>query len=110
MTCQLLGVVLEESTPEELKVNSELIKYQKYNFSQILMFGSVLIRCDGMSFQEHVTVRSSAVEVLLEIGKVCDIYLMEMILDDDSEVRNLCCLQFYLQYILYNPRYLLSQT
>ncbi|KAL1832711.1 hypothetical protein ACET3Z_002362 [Daucus carota] len=61
MTCQLLGVVLEESTPEELK--------------------------------EHVTVRSSAVEVLLEIGKVCDIYLMEMILDDDSEEKVLSALE-----------------
>lgn len=61
MTCQLLGVVLEESTPEEL--------------------------------QEHVTVRSSAVEVLLEIGKVCDIYLMETILDDDSEEKVLSALE-----------------
>ncbi|KAL8100635.1 peroxisome biogenesis protein 22-like [Apium graveolens] len=61
MTCQLLGVVLEESTPEEL--------------------------------QEHVTVRSSAVEVLLEIGKVCDVYLMETILDDDSEENVLSALE-----------------
>lgn len=61
MTCQLLGVVLEESTPEEL--------------------------------QEHVTVRSSAVEVLLEIGKVCDVYLMETILDDDSEEKVLSALE-----------------
>lgn len=61
MTCQLLGVVLEESTPEEL--------------------------------QEHASVRSSAVEVLLEIGKVCDVYLMETILDDDSEEKVLSALE-----------------
>lgn len=61
MTCQLLGVILEESTPEEL--------------------------------QEHATVRSPAVEVLLEISKVCDIYLMETILDDDSEERVISALE-----------------
>ncbi|CAM8955847.1 unnamed protein product [Rhodiola kirilowii] len=53
VTCQLLGVILEESTPEEL--------------------------------QKQATVRSSVVEVLLEITKYCDLYLMERVLDDDSE-------------------------
>ncbi|KAL5972801.1 hypothetical protein ACLOJK_039607 [Asimina triloba] len=53
VTCQLLGVILEESSPEEL--------------------------------QMHATVRSSVLEVLSEITKFCDLYLMERILDDGSE-------------------------
>ncbi|XP_008778899.1 peroxisome biogenesis protein 22-like isoform X1 [Phoenix dactylifera] len=52
VTCQLLGVILEETAPEEL--------------------------------QKHATVRSSVLEVLLEITKFCDVYLMERILDDES--------------------------
>ncbi|EEC78070.1 hypothetical protein OsI_17536 [Oryza sativa Indica Group] len=52
VTCRLLGVILEETTPEEL--------------------------------QNHVTVRPSVLEVLLEIAKFCDVYLMERILDDES--------------------------
>ncbi|XP_042500096.1 peroxisome biogenesis protein 22-like [Macadamia integrifolia] len=61
MTCQLLGVILEERSPEEL--------------------------------QEHATVRPSVVEVLLEISKYCDIYLMDRILDDESEERVLSALE-----------------
>ncbi|RWR93475.1 peroxisome biogenesis protein 22 isoform X1 [Cinnamomum micranthum f. kanehirae] len=52
VTCRLLGVILEESSPEEL--------------------------------QKHVTVKSSVLEVLLEIAKICDLYLMERVLDDES--------------------------
>lgn len=52
VTCRLLGVILEENSPEEL--------------------------------QRHVTVRFSVLEVLLEMTKLCDIYLMETILDDES--------------------------
>ncbi|KAG6505480.1 hypothetical protein ZIOFF_037836 [Zingiber officinale] len=52
VTCQLLGVVLDETTPEEL--------------------------------QTRATVRSSVLEVLLQISKFCDVYLMERILDDES--------------------------
>ncbi|XP_078175842.1 peroxin 22 isoform X1 [Carex rostrata] len=52
VTCRLLGVILEETTPEEL--------------------------------QDKVTVRSSVLEVLHEIAKFCDVYLMERILDDES--------------------------
>ncbi|PWZ40192.1 Peroxisome biogenesis protein 22 [Zea mays] len=52
-TCRLLGVILEETAPEEL--------------------------------QNHVTVKPSVVEVLLEIAKNCDVYLMECVLDDESE-------------------------
>nr|CAB3488355.1 unnamed protein product [Digitaria exilis] len=55
VTCRLLGVILEETTPEEL--------------------------------QNHVTVRPSVVEILLEIAKFCDVYLMEHVLDDESEAK-----------------------
>ncbi|KAH9318581.1 hypothetical protein KI387_020350, partial [Taxus chinensis] len=54
VTCQLLGVILEESTPEDL--------------------------------QEHAVVRPSVVDVLLEIAKSCDFYLIARVLDDESEV------------------------
>ncbi|CAI0550524.1 unnamed protein product [Linum tenue] len=63
VTCRLLGVVLEENTPEEL---------QK---------------------QKQATVRSSALEVLLEIPKFCDLYLMERVLDDESEQKVLAALE-----------------
>ncbi|XP_038979188.1 peroxisome biogenesis protein 22-like [Phoenix dactylifera] len=61
VTCRLLGVILEETSPEEI---------------QLLYHG-----------QKHATVRSSVLEVLLEIAKYCDLYLMERILDDESEER-----------------------
>lgn len=53
MTCQLLGVILEESTPEEL--------------------------------QQHAVVRPAVVDVLLEIARTCDLYLVARVLDDASE-------------------------
>ncbi|GLJ21394.1 hypothetical protein SUGI_0393890 [Cryptomeria japonica] len=53
VTCQLLGVILEESTPEDL--------------------------------QKHAVVRPSVVDVLLEIAKSCDLYLIARVLDDQSE-------------------------
>ncbi|KAK8940049.1 Peroxisome biogenesis protein 22 [Platanthera guangdongensis] len=55
MTCQLLCVILEEKSPEEL--------------------------------QKHATVRHSVVEILVEIANCRDFYLMERVLDDESEVR-----------------------
>ncbi|OVA11170.1 hypothetical protein BVC80_1741g182 [Macleaya cordata] len=61
VTCRLVGVVLEESSPEEL--------------------------------QKQATVRSSVLEVLLEITKFCDLYLMERILDDESGERVLLALE-----------------
>ncbi|KAL1817537.1 hypothetical protein DCAR_0521991 [Daucus carota subsp. sativus] len=61
VTCRLLGVILEESTPEEL--------------------------------QKQATVRSSVLEVLLEITKYCDLYLMERVLDDESEKKVLAALE-----------------
>ncbi|KAJ9686735.1 hypothetical protein PVL29_015537 [Vitis rotundifolia] len=61
VTCRLLGVILEESSPEEL--------------------------------QKQATVRSSVLEVLLEITKFCDLYLMERVLDDESERKVLLALE-----------------
>ncbi|KAL3624680.1 peroxisome assembly protein 22 [Castilleja foliolosa] len=61
VTCRLLGVILEESSVEEL--------------------------------QKEATIRSSVLEVLLEITKFCDLYLMERVLDDDSEKKILAALE-----------------
>ncbi|KAG6741414.1 hypothetical protein POTOM_054652 [Populus tomentosa] len=63
VTCRLLGVILEESSPEELQGQSQ------------------------------ATVRSSVLEVLLEITKFCDVYLMERVLDDESEQKVLAALE-----------------
>ncbi|XP_044501097.1 peroxisome biogenesis protein 22-like isoform X1 [Mangifera indica] len=62
VTCRLLGVVLVESSPEEIQVT-------------------------------QATVRSSVLEVLLEITKFCDLYLMERVLDDESEKKILVALE-----------------
>ncbi|KVH95953.1 hypothetical protein Ccrd_001951 [Cynara cardunculus var. scolymus] len=44
--------------------------------------------------QNQATVRSSVLEVLLEITKYSDLYLMESVLDDESEV----CMSSYLPF------------
>ncbi|KAI4341035.1 hypothetical protein MLD38_025809 [Melastoma candidum] len=62
VTCRLLGVILEETDPEELLIKA--------------------------------TVRSSVLEVLLEITKFCDLYLMERVLDDESEKKVLLALEY----------------
>ncbi|KAE8654800.1 Peroxisome bioproteinsis protein 22 [Hibiscus syriacus] len=61
VTCSLLGVILEESSPEEL--------------------------------QKQATVKSSVLDVLLEITKFCDLYLMERVIDDESEKNVLLALE-----------------
>ncbi|XP_076900060.1 peroxisome biogenesis protein 22-like [Bidens hawaiensis] len=61
VTCRLLGVILEENTPEEL--------------------------------QNQATVKSSVLEVVLEMTKYCDLYLMERVLDDESQTRVLTALE-----------------
>ncbi|KAG4115945.1 hypothetical protein ERO13_D12G138400v2 [Gossypium hirsutum] len=61
VTCRLLGVILEESSPEEL--------------------------------QTKATVRPSVLDVLLEITKFCDLYLMERVIDDESEKNVLLALE-----------------
>ncbi|KAI5582850.1 hypothetical protein POPTR_007G121600v4 [Populus trichocarpa] len=63
VTCRLFEVILEESSPEELQIVSQ------------------------------ATVRSSVLEVLLEITKFCDLYLMERVLDDESEQKILAALE-----------------
>lgn len=60
MTMQLLGIILEESTPEEL--------------------------------QKHAVVRPGVVDVLLEISRTCDLYLVSRVLDDESEAAVLAAL------------------
>ncbi|XWS68508.1 hypothetical protein CRYUN_Cryun04dG0096600 [Craigia yunnanensis] len=61
VTCCVLGVILEESSPEEL--------------------------------QKQATVKSSVLDVLLEITKFCDLYLMERVIDDESEKNVLLALE-----------------
>ncbi|XP_038996003.1 peroxisome biogenesis protein 22-like [Hibiscus syriacus] len=61
VTCRLLGVVLEESSPQELL--------------------------------KQATVASSVLDVQLEITKFCDIYLMERVIDDESEKNVLLALE-----------------
>ncbi|GAB2233829.1 hypothetical protein Droror1_Dr00003058 [Drosera rotundifolia] len=61
VTCRLVGIILEETTPEDI--------------------------------QKQVTVRSSVLEVMLEITKYCDLYLMERVVDDESERRILQALE-----------------
>ncbi|RCV14945.1 hypothetical protein SETIT_3G019300v2 [Setaria italica] len=43
--------------------------------------------------QKHATVRPSVVELLLEISRHCDLYLMETVLDDNSEENALSALE-----------------
>ncbi|KAF5962057.1 hypothetical protein HYC85_003266 [Camellia sinensis] len=69
VTCRLLGVVLEETSPEELQV-------------------------------KQATVRSSVLEVLREITKFCDLYLMERVLDVESEVSVNLSAYFFLFFYL----------
>ncbi|XVE92880.1 hypothetical protein REPUB_Repub01dG0141600 [Reevesia pubescens] len=61
VTCRLLGVILEENSPEEL--------------------------------QKQATVKSSVLDVLLEITKFCDLYLTERVIDDESEKNVLLALE-----------------
>ncbi|KAL9263046.1 Peroxisome biogenesis protein 22-like protein [Drosera capensis] len=61
VTCRLVGIILEETTPEDI--------------------------------QKQVTVRSSVLEVMLEITKYCDLYLMERVVDDESERKILQALE-----------------
>lgn len=81
MTCQLLGVILEEKSPEELQVYSWL--YLNLFFLKNLVWVNWIYT---LFLQKHATVRPSVVEILLEITKYCDLYLMETVLDDESEV------------------------
>ena len=81
MTCQLLGVILEERSPEELQVCKQIYFLDSPFFPVRLKKNFFLLY-----LQKQATVRSSVLEVILEISKTCDIYLMERVLDDESEV------------------------
>jgi hypothetical protein len=75
-------VILEETTPEEIQVgcnNAALLLKETSHCSIQLKDLCVFL-------QNHVSVRTSVVEVLLGIAKFCDVYLMERVLDDESEV------------------------
>ncbi|KMZ69919.1 Peroxin [Zostera marina] len=61
VTCQLLGILLEEKSSIEL--------------------------------QAHATFKLSVLEVLSELSRTCDLYLMETVEDDESEERVLAALQ-----------------
>ncbi|XP_009401185.2 peroxisome biogenesis protein 22-like isoform X2 [Musa acuminata AAA Group] len=61
ITCQLLGVILEEKTPQEL--------------------------------QKHATVRLSVLQIVEKISKYFDLFLMETVLDDESEEKVLSALE-----------------
>ncbi|KAG6589179.1 Peroxisome biogenesis protein 22 [Cucurbita argyrosperma subsp. argyrosperma] len=63
VTCRLLGIILEENSSEELQVVNQ------------------------------ATVRSSVVDMLLEITKHCDLYLMERVLDEESERKVIVALE-----------------
>ncbi|KAE8645745.1 hypothetical protein Csa_020431 [Cucumis sativus] len=63
VTCRLLGIILEEKSPEELQAVNQ------------------------------ATVRSSVVDVLLEITNYCDLYLMERVLDEESERKVIVALE-----------------
>jgi hypothetical protein len=54
--------------------------------------------------QKHAAVRPPVVELLLEISKCCDLYLMATVLDDKSEVQT--TLQFGLGNVLYGYFYI----
>lgn len=45
--------------------------------------------------------RSSVLEILLEITKFCDLYLMERVLDDESEVMHQLFLILVLLFVIF---------
>ncbi|KAG6757547.1 hypothetical protein POTOM_037863 [Populus tomentosa] len=61
----------------------EVLESKKTHHRQEL--GSVSVEDQlSISSKDHVTVKESVVDVLSEISKYCDIYLMERTLDDES--------------------------
>ncbi|GAB2274875.1 peroxisome assembly protein 22 [Dionaea muscipula] len=75
-----LGQIVRQKLCEGRKVTCRLV-------------GIILEEIDPEDLQKQVTVRSSVLEVLLEITKYCDLYLMERVVDDESEKRVLQCLE-----------------
>lgn len=82
VTCRLLGVVLEENDPEELQVCCRILSL-KFSYLALCENDILLI----IHEQKHATIRPSVLEVLLQVAKICDLYLMDRIVDDESGVR-----------------------
>ncbi|CAI9772721.1 unnamed protein product [Fraxinus pennsylvanica] len=75
-----LGQIVRQRLSEGRKVTCRLL-------------GVILVESIPEELQKQATVRSSVVEVLLEITKFCDLYLMERVLDDESEKKVLLALE-----------------
>ncbi|KAI4378282.1 hypothetical protein MLD38_015781 [Melastoma candidum] len=76
-----LGQIVRQRLSEGRKVTCRLL-------------GVILEQNDPKELQSKATVRSSVLEVLLEITKFCDLYLMERVLDDESEKKVLLALEY----------------
>ncbi|KAI4363800.1 hypothetical protein MLD38_019972 [Melastoma candidum] len=76
-----LGQIVRQRLSEGRKVTCRLL-------------GVILEENDPEELQRKATVRSSVLEVLLEITKFCDLYLMERVLDDESEKKVLLALEY----------------
>ncbi|KAI3515333.1 hypothetical protein L1887_14195 [Cichorium endivia] len=57
------------------------------------LLGVILEENTSEELQKQATVKSSVLDVLLEITKFCDLYLMETVLDDESEKKVLLALE-----------------
>ncbi|KAG5240603.1 Peroxisome biogenesis protein [Salix suchowensis] len=75
----------------QLSTNSKLFLQQtvkkKLNGGRKMtcrLLGVILEERSPGELQDHATVRASVVDVLVEISRYCDIYLMERTLDDES--------------------------
>lgn len=75
-----LGQIVRQRLSEGRKVTCRLL-------------GVILEENNPEELQKQATVRSSVLEVLLEITKFCDLYLMENVLDDESEKKVLVALE-----------------
>ncbi|XP_050206948.1 peroxisome biogenesis protein 22 [Mercurialis annua] len=75
-----LGQIVRQKLSEGRKVTCRLL-------------GVILEENTAEELQKQATVRSSVLEVLLEITKFCDLYLMERVLDDESEQKVLAALE-----------------
>ncbi|XP_031473246.1 peroxisome biogenesis protein 22 isoform X1 [Nymphaea colorata] len=75
-----LGHIVRQRLSEGRKVTCRLL-------------GVVLEENDPEELQIHATIRKSVLEVLVEVAKICDLYLMERIVDDESGERVLKALE-----------------
>lgn len=87
----MLGVILEETSPEELQVIIIISFVDSASVANMQLTRFILC-----PLQKQATIQSSVLEVLLEITKFGDLYLMERVLDDESEVSALLTLLYYI--------------